>query len=34
MEWMPLMKGTIRVKVRSEDSGEVSEARDMVSRGT
>jgi hypothetical protein len=33
-EWMPLMKGIMRVSVRSEDMGDVSEESEMVRRGT
>ena len=33
-EWMPFMKGIMRMRVRSEEMGEVRECREMVRRGT
>lgn len=33
-EWMPFMKGRMRVSVRSEETGDVRELREMVRRGT
>lgn len=32
--WMPLMKGRMRVRVRSEEMGVEREEREMVRRGT